>query len=220
MVTVRGARVPVPPTPIRNVRDRDMSWWVLAGWFLRGLGLTIAYAVRLWWVTIPTALLAFVWMTLGWTVVVALVLVVVLGSVTWWRTHPQSWLRWVAHPYAGRVRLWVVYRRHWIAATLACGLAPHLHGARHIPRILRVRSNRWCDQLTVRMCDGQTPADWSGAAERLAHTFRVPDVSVRTGRRQGRVVVVLRRRDPLATVVRPLPMPAGVDLDRLALGRT
>jgi S-DNA-T family DNA segregation ATPase FtsK/SpoIIIE len=124
----------------------------------------------------------------------------------------------LAYPYAGRVRLWLRYRPHWPAAMLTCGLSTHLDRGRHVPRIIRIRSNRWCDLLTVRMCDGQTPTDWASAAERLAHSLRVPAVSVRTGRRLGRVVVTLRRRDPLAQLVPPLPIGPVVDFARLPLG--
>ena len=88
----------------------------------------------------------------------------------------------------------------------------------YVPRLLKVRCDRFGDELTVRMLPGQIPDDWGQAAERLAYAFRLRTGQARSAARPDRVVLRFVRRDPLAGVVAPLPVPEVPDFDGLALG--
>jgi DNA segregation ATPase FtsK/SpoIIIE, S-DNA-T family len=77
-----------------------------------------------------------------------------------------------------------------------------------------VRSDRWCDRVTVRLLAGQHPGMYADRTDHLAHTFGARSCRVERPR-PGRVVLVFRHRDPLATIVpaRPIdPSPALWDL--------
>ncbi|MEE3919321.1 hypothetical protein V2I01_16225 [Micromonospora sp. BRA006-A] len=113
------------------------------------------------------------------------VLTVAVGCAAWWRWHPSSWLRFGWYPLVSRVRALVVYRRRWASVMATCGLATAFAGERYVPQLLKVRSDRFGDELTVRLLPGQIPDDWGQAAERLAYAFRL--------RRQA-----VRRRDRIA----------------------
>jgi S-DNA-T family DNA segregation ATPase FtsK/SpoIIIE len=86
-----------------------------------------------------------------------------------------------------------------------------------LPVLLKVRSNRTADTLTVRMVTGQIPDDFAAASERLAHTFGALGSRVMCGDRPDRVVIVLRRRDALAGTVNPFPVAAVPDFTALPL---
>ena len=76
---------------------------------------------------------------------------------------------------------------------------------RYVPKLGRVRSDRWCDRVTVRLLAGQHPGMYADRTDHLAHTFGARSCRVECPR-PGRVVLVFRRRDPLADVVPALPI--------------
>ncbi|WP_244200444.1 tyrosine-type recombinase/integrase [Micromonospora arborensis] len=193
--------------------------WLLVFWWLgRGLFRLAVLAARYWWITAPAGLALWVRVEFGGLVLAGVVAAVAAGCVVWWRWHPLSWLRFGWYPLVARVRALVVYRPRWASVMATCGLATVFGGDRYVPRLLRVRCDRYGDELTVRMLPGQIPDDWGQAAERLAYAFRLPTGQARSTDRPDRVVVRLMRRDPLAGIVAPLPVGDVPELDGLPLG--
>jgi DNA segregation ATPase FtsK/SpoIIIE, S-DNA-T family len=215
---IPGDKIPTAPMNVRMPTWRPPGWLLLAFWTVRGLWRLAVLTIRYWWLTAPGTTALYVWAAYGWPVLVGLVIAVVGGCVAWWRLHPASWLRFGWHPLVGRWRRLWVYRRCWTSAMATCGLAMVFDGDRYIPQLLRVRADRWGDQVTVRLLPGQMPDDWATVAPRLAYTFRVQTGRAYATARPDRVVLRFQRRDPLATVLRPLPVPATPDFTALPLG--
>ncbi|MDW3845402.1 FtsK/SpoIIIE domain-containing protein [Micromonospora sp. BRA006-A] len=197
---------------------RVPGWLLVLWWLARGLFRLTVLAVRHWWLTAPAALALWVRAEFGDLVLAGVVLTVAVGCAAWWRWHPSSWLRFGWYPLVSRVRALVVYRRRWASVMATCGLATAFAGERYVPQLLKVRSDRFGDELTVRLLPGQIPDDWGQAAERLAYAFRLRSGQARSTTRPDRVVVRLVRRDPLANVVAPLPVIDVPELDALPLG--
>ncbi|MFI6457995.1 FtsK/SpoIIIE domain-containing protein [Streptosporangium amethystogenes] len=70
-------------------------------------------------------------------------------------------------------------------------------------------------RVTLRLLEGQIPDDYSQAAERLAHSWRVHAVRV-SSPRPGRVVLAATMRDPLIQVDR---LPPSDELLKVTVGR-
>src|SRR5690606_28395163 len=87
-----------------------------------------------------------------------------------------------------------------------------------LPVLKKVTCRRGVDVLSVRTVTGQIPEDFAKAAERFVHTFGVASVRVQPGNRPGRVLLTMLRKDPLVTVVDPLPIRARPDFAVLPLG--
>ncbi|MEU4791407.1 FtsK/SpoIIIE domain-containing protein [Micromonospora tulbaghiae] len=197
---------------------RVPGWLLVLWWLARGLFRLTVLAVRYWWLTAPAALALWVRAEFGGLVLAGVVLTVAAGCAAWWRWHPSSWLRFGWYPLVSRFRALFVYRRRWASVMATCGLATTFAGDRYVPQLLRVRCDRFGDELTVRLLPGQIPDDWGQAAERLAYAFRRRSGQARSTGRPDRVVVRLVRRDPLANVVAPLPVADVPELDGLPLG--
>jgi DNA segregation ATPase FtsK/SpoIIIE, S-DNA-T family len=90
--------------------------------------------------------------------------------------------------------------------------------SRYVPKLGRVRSDRWGDRVTVRLLAGQHPGFYADRTDHLAHTFGARSCRVECPR-PGRVVLVFLHRDPLAAVVPALPVDAAPDLRDLPVGR-
>ena len=69
----------------------------------------------------------------------------------------------------------------------------------HAPGLGLLRPNRMGWSVRIRLRDGQVPADYSRAAEQLAHAWRVHAVRV-TAAAPGRVWLLATRTDPLTYV--------------------
>src|SRR5262249_36093916 len=69
----------------------------------------------------------------------------------------------------------------------------------HPPGLGLLRPNRMGWSVRIRLRDGQVPADYSRAAEQLAHAWRVPAVRV-TNPAPGRVWLLAPRSDPLIRI--------------------
>ena len=82
----------------------------------------------------------------------------------------------------------------------------------------KVSSTRYVDRVQVRLVSGQSAAEVADRAENLAHGFGAMLCRVRTAR-SGAVLLEFVRRDALAKVVRPAPMPTSPDLRALEVGR-
>ncbi|WFE59649.1 FtsK/SpoIIIE domain-containing protein [Micromonospora sp. WMMD712] len=215
---IPGDKIPMAPMNVRLPAWRVPGWLLVFWWLARGLFRLTVLAVRYWWLTGPAALALWVRAEFGGLVLAGVALAVAAGCVGWWRWHPSSWLRFGWYPLVARVRALVVYRRRWASVMATCGLATAFAGDRYVPQLLRVRCDRYGDELTVRLLPGQIPDDWGQAAERLAYAFRLRTGQARSTDRPDRVVLRLVRRDPLAEVVGPLPVAEVPDFDGLALG--
>ncbi|WP_435149473.1 FtsK/SpoIIIE domain-containing protein [Micromonospora aurantiaca (nom. illeg.)] len=215
---IPGDKIPMAPMNVRLPAWRVPGWLLVLWWLARGLFRASVLAVRYWWLTAPAALALWVRAEFGGLVLAGVALAVAASCVGWWRLHPVSWLRFGWYPLVSRIRALVVYRRRWAAVMATCGLATAFAGDRYVPHLLKVRSDRFGDELTVRLLPGQIPDDWGQAAERLAYAFRRRSGQARSTDRPDRVVVRLVRRDPLAAVVAPLPVADVPDLGGLVLG--
>ncbi|MEV0327450.1 FtsK/SpoIIIE domain-containing protein [Micromonospora echinospora] len=215
---IPGDKIPVAPMNLRLPAWRVPGWLLVFWWLLRGLVRVTVLAVRYWWLTVPTGVALWLRLEYGGLVLASVALAVVAVCMAWWRWHPVSWLRFGWYPMVARVRALVVYRVRWSSVMATCGLATVFGGDRYVPRLLRVRCDRYGDELTVRMLPGQIPDDWAQAAERLAYAFRLRDGHARSTSRPDRLVIRFLRRDPLAATVDPLPVPDVPDLGGLALG--
>ncbi|WFE57576.1 FtsK/SpoIIIE domain-containing protein [Micromonospora sp. WMMD712] len=197
---------------------RVPGWLLVFWWLARGLFRLTVLAVRYWWLTAPAALALWIRAEFGGLVLAGVALAVAVGCVGWWRWHPSSWLRFGWYPLLARIRTLVIYRRRWASVMATCDLATAFAGDRYVPQLLKVRCDRYGDELTVRLLPGQIPDDWGQAAERLAYAFRLRQGQARSTNRPDRVVLRLVRRDPLAEVVGPLPVAEVPDFGGLALG--
>src|SRR5690606_3638191 len=110
------------------------------------------------------------------------------------------------------------YRRRWWSAMATAGLVVRFDGHEVLPVLKKVWHRAGTDVLLVRMVTGQVPEDFAASAERFVHTFGVASVRVQPGRRPGRVLITMLRKDPLVTVVNPLPISVRPDFAALPLG--
>jgi S-DNA-T family DNA segregation ATPase FtsK/SpoIIIE len=163
------------------------------------------------------AVLALIWVSLGWPGLAALVGCVVAGLMTWRWFWPVSFARWISGPARGKWRAWF-YRRRWAGVMAISGAAPWHQGRVVLPVLGKVTATRYTDRVQVRLVSGQSPADVAKHAENLAHGFGALLCRVRSAR-SGRVVLEFVRRDALAAIVPALPIPAHPDLKALPVGR-
>lgn len=215
---IPGDKIPSAPLNVRVPMWRVPGWLLLLFWTVRGLVRLVVLAVRYWWMTVPASVAVWVRAEYGGLVLGGLVLILASGCVAWWRLHPASWLRFGWHPLVGRWRRMWVYRRRWASAMATCGLATVFDGDQYIPRLGKVRSGRYGDEITVRLLPGQIPDDWATVAPRLAYTFKLRDGRAYAASKPDRVTLRFLRRDPLAGLVQPLPVAAVPDFTALPLG--
>ena len=163
------------------------------------------------------ALLAFLWLNLGWIGVAALLGWAVLVLVIWRYYWPAGFARWVSGPARGSWRAWV-YRRKWAAVMTIADLAPFYRGRIILPVLGKVTATRYVDRVQVRLVSGQSAADFAKKADNLAHGFGALLCRVRTAR-SGAVVLEFVRRDALAAIIPAQPIPDRPDLKALPVGR-
>jgi hypothetical protein len=221
---IRGDQVPDAPSMrlqrpvmVRTPVIRIPLWLMCCWWLAKGVVWLLVAVCRFWWLTGPTALVAWLWWRFGWYGPVV-ALVVTAGTAGVWRAGDRdSFDRWCWGLLQGRWRRWR-YRRRWWSAMATAGLVVRFNGREVVPVLRRVVCRGGVDVLAVRMVSGQVPEDFAGAAQRFAHTFGVSGVRVRPGRRPGRVYVTMIRRDPLAPVLAPLPVTGTPEFRALPLG--
>jgi DNA segregation ATPase FtsK/SpoIIIE, S-DNA-T family len=163
------------------------------------------------------ALVAFLWFTITWIGLAALIAWAVLVLVIWRCYWPSGFARWVATPARNTRRGWV-YRRRWPAVMTIADLAPCYRGRIILPVLVKVTSTRYVDRVAVRLVSGQCVADFAGRADNLAHGFRAMLCRVRSAR-SGAVVLEFVRRDALAAIIPAQPIPDRTDLKALPVGR-
>jgi S-DNA-T family DNA segregation ATPase FtsK/SpoIIIE len=196
--------------------------------FLVAFGIILAAGFGLWWgVRHPRSTLlaggltaACVLLGPGGLVTVGLGLAVV--AVLWRWAHRASFDCFVLGPWR---RAWVYAWRWRKAMTMAdlgdvyLGVAgPDGWGtSRYVPKLKRVRSDRWCDRVSVRLLAGQHPGMFEDRSDHLAHTFGAQACRVQWTK-PGRVVLAFQRRDALAEIVPALPIRKEPDLRDLPVG--
>jgi S-DNA-T family DNA segregation ATPase FtsK/SpoIIIE len=114
-------------------------------------------------------------------------------------------LSWAPHPKAQTARR----ASYWELLT------PSREGA--CPKLERVETGPWMDRLRVRMLPGQTPEDWEGEIEAIAHALGARDGRVRVYG-PGRIVAELAYGDPLHTIVDALAISPRTDLGVVPVG--
>jgi len=138
-------------------------------------------------------------------------------AAAWWWRWPTTFARFLGRPARGRWRQIVCYQRHWQPAMALSGLAREYGDAEYLPRIRKVRSNKYADAVLVDMLAGQAPADFEKVTDGMAHTFGARRCAVRV-ERPGRVWLdFFRSADALADTIRALPIPAVPDYAGLGL---
>jgi S-DNA-T family DNA segregation ATPase FtsK/SpoIIIE len=216
--------------PTTRVEEAFVKAGLLAGAAVLG-----AAALGLWFAlrhprttTVTVAgVAAYVYLGPGGLTAAAVGLAVVL--VVWRRAHRASFDWCLLGPWRRATR----YSWRWAKAIPMCGLdqpfRPTHTGVdevvglerprsrRYLPKLKRVRSDQWCDRVTVRLLAGQHPGMWEDCTDHLAHTFGAMACRVESPR-PGRIVLVFLHRDRLAEVVPALRVPAEPDLLDLAIG--
>ncbi|GAB3184449.1 S-DNA-T family DNA segregation ATPase FtsK/SpoIIIE [Micromonospora palomenae] len=215
---IRGDRIDPAPINVRTPFIRIPMWLALSWWTLKALGRLAVVLVRFWYVTAPAVFFAWLYLRWGWAGPAVVVGAIAAVSTGWAFGHRASWLRFGWWPVLSRYRRWV-YRRNWHAAMVTAKLAVSFDSHTVLPVLRKVRCASGVDVVTVRMVTGQIPDDFAKVAERLAHTFGVRQVKASPGPRPDVVLLHLFRGDPLAKVVRPLPVPAVPEFTALAVGR-
>jgi S-DNA-T family DNA segregation ATPase FtsK/SpoIIIE len=163
------------------------------------------------------ALVAVIWLQLGWITLVALAAAVAAMLVIWRCFWAVSFARWITPPARGAWRAWR-YRRRWAGVLTIAGVAPWYQGRVILPVLGKVTATRYTDRVQVRLVSGQSAADFAKCAENLAHGFGAMLCRVRTAR-SGRVVLEFVRRDALASPIPAISIPADPDLKALPVGR-
>ncbi|SNT58818.1 DNA segregation ATPase FtsK/SpoIIIE, S-DNA-T family [Streptosporangium subroseum] len=182
----------------------------------------LAGIVRLLWrhpiasavVTVPCAL---AWLH-GWQWGVALIALVLVGLTAWALVDRPSFARLLGWRLLAWWRLIWVYRRHWQPVMLISGLGRTLKGRDYVPHLVKVTCTSWADLVTVKMLTGQAVKDWSDRIEHLAHGFGATSCRV-TIARSGRLLLAFPRRDPLATPLPALLIPAVASVGPVEIGK-
>jgi S-DNA-T family DNA segregation ATPase FtsK/SpoIIIE len=189
---------------------------IIVAWLVRLIAWIVRLLARHPVVATVLAVLAFMWVSLGWVGPAALVIwaAMVLGIWRWF--WPSSFTRWVGSRVRGSWRAWC-YRHRWSGVMIVAGLAPWYQGRILLPVLGKVTATKYTDRVAVRMVSGQCADDFAKKADNLAHGFRALLCRVRTAR-SGAVVLEFVRRDALAQPISALPVPAHVDLRALPVG--
>jgi DNA segregation ATPase FtsK/SpoIIIE, S-DNA-T family len=190
---------------------------ILLAWLVKLTARLIRLIVRHPVAAAVMAVLAFLWVSIGWPGLTALTACVVLVLVTWRYYWPNGFARWVGTPTrcAWRARC---YRRRWHAVMSIVDLAPPYRGGIVLPVLVKVTATRYVDRMSVRLVSGQSPADFADRADNLAHGFHALLCRVRSAR-SGGVVLEFVRRDALAAIIPAVQVPARPDLKALPVGR-
>jgi S-DNA-T family DNA segregation ATPase FtsK/SpoIIIE len=190
---------------------------ILLAWLVRAIVRFVRLIVRHPVAAGLLALLAVLWLNLGWPGMTAIAGCAVLVLVIWRCCWPTVFGQVVGTPARCAWRAWC-YRRRWHAVISIADLAPWYRGRIVVPVLVRVTSTRYVDRVQVRLVSGQSPAEFADRADNLAHGFRALLYRVRSAR-SGAVVLEFVRCDALAAVIPVLPVPERVDLRALPVGR-
>lgn len=191
-----------------------------AGREFRTLGWLIRHPL---FVLVPAAVAAAL-VQFGPTITGAVLGVLVVVVLVWWRGHPPSFDRYAAPRLRTAARRWGAYRGgRWRGVVEDCGLVKDDRRTGNLlyPAVARVRSvTPTLDTLRVRMIRGQDVSVWTERLPALADALGVHRVAV-TRSAPGVLSMVVERAMPFRWPVDPTPIPINldaVDLTDLPIG--
>ena len=147
------------------------------------------------------ALVVVTWLGMGWSGVVGLAALAIVGLAGLRVIQPEWFARFVAGPVRDRLRWWF-YRRRWKAAMTLAGLAVGLPGPAGAAGAGGVHRAGAVDLVRAGLVTGQAPADFEARAENLAHAFGARLCRVRAA---APGVVVLELSAPTPWPTRSVP---------------
>jgi S-DNA-T family DNA segregation ATPase FtsK/SpoIIIE len=192
-------------------------WWVLLAGVLRTVAALTVLAAKHPAVTTVAAASAYLLVRFGRTAYLTGLATLAGLLVAWALAHRGSWLRLVGWPVLSRCRRLWVYARHWDAAMATCGLTATFADNGYLPKLGRVRCDRYLDRVRVHLVSGQAPEQWEKVTAQLAHTFGALSCVVCVVKPRL-LVLEFMRADALADPVPALPIPGETDFTAIALG--
>ena len=102
----------------------------------------------------------FLWLSLGWVGIAAMLGWAGLVLVMWRHYWPSGFARWGSGPARGTWRAWV-YRRKWEPVLVIADLAPFYRGRIILPVLGKVTATRYVDRVQLRLVSGQSAADFA-----------------------------------------------------------
>ncbi len=196
--------------------------------------LVIGLTRAVWWILVQVVRLPSVALTaagltgagvqFGWSGVLVACVIMLVGLLAWRFGAPASFRKWV-QPHLFTVARTVEHRLRWPRVARRAGLVVHdwSNGRIRKPeavRLARVKvSPSGVERLHLRLPVGLSPSDVVDKVEAIAHALKCRDAKV-VPNRPGQVILELRRRDTLATVVAPVPLPETLDLTAVPVGRS
>lgn len=150
-----------------------------------------------------------------------------MAPAVWATVHHESFRQVGCTAVRDRWRRATVYQPIWDRAMTGCSLMKRDAATALIPELKGVAGSEFFDHVWVRMLPGQKRSMFSEASEQLAATFgadacRVHKVPRRRWQRGTRIRLDFQRRDALAAIVPPIPIPVDepVDLEAIPVGLT
>lgn len=220
-LVTRGHATDSRPVPVRTETVRVGLFTTVLVWLIRRLVRAVVIIIG------TPLLLASVSVIIGLAVLrsyagswpaLAVALAVIAGLVGWRIRWSASFAFVVGDRARSLGRRYGTFGRFWQPAMVTANLAQHRDGTEYLPQLLRVKSTHWVDRVRVRLLPGQTLADWADMAPRLAQSFAVEVVRVRSTRDVQVIELWALRRDPLTDRIRPVESQRS-DLDGLEVGR-
>ena len=131
---------------------------ILIAWLVKGIARLLRLIFRHPVAAAVLAVLAFLWLNLGWPGMSVLVGCAVLILVIWRVCWPSAFGQVVGTPVRCAWRAWC-YRRRWHAVLSIADLAPWYRGRIVVPVLVKVTATRYVDRVAVRLVSGQCPAE-------------------------------------------------------------
>lgn len=149
------------------------------------------------------------------------------SPLVWAAVHRDSFRSVGCAAVRGWRRRVTVYRPLWDEGMTGCSLMKRFDSEARIPRLVNVSTSEFFDHVVVKMLPGQERSMYAEQSGKLAATFgadacRVHRVRRRRLERGTRIRLDFQRRDALAAVVQPIPIPVDepVDLEAIPVGLT
>lgn len=143
--------------------------------------------------------------------------------VVWAAAHHESFRQVGCAAIRDGWRRYTVYQPKWHEALVNCGLMKRYETEARTPKLQAVRGSEFFDRVTVKMLPGQDRSLFEKASLGLAPSFGSEACRVRRVEGKPKLVRLdFQRRDALAAVVPPMPIPIDepVNLEAVPIGRT
>ncbi|MBF6287816.1 hypothetical protein [Nocardia cyriacigeorgica] len=191
---------------VRIVKDADPATEIFTAlmygaWYLIvGAAVVVHWALLFPMLSVPVAAAVAAGVVWDWPAGVGVAGVAGAGIMLWRLRRPEMFERWVTRRARARFLTWWRYKLRWAPKLAACKLTVTDGNATHVPRLLSVRIGEHSDRLTLRMLEGQCPADYDQRVDRLEHAFRALECRAHLSG-PGTVELAFRRADALAATV-------------------